>query len=263
MRVAFYTNSTARDSLAVLAKLAESNQAELVQVIFYDTMREARRSPWKILKEFGVQRVLAKVASTLASKLRKLLAKGPLRNLIKPGSAFEFAVFRRIPFIVVNNLNTSQAQQQLQALNLDLLIVCVCKNILKNQTLSIPRLGSVNIHPSLLPNYRGPMPIFWMLYREDSNGGVTFQRMTAEIDDGPIIAQFPATLDVSHSEDAISQQMFALAADRLDEVLDSIRQNNPPVQATGQGSYFSFPTAQEQSELNNFRRQRLRVPSKK
>lgn len=260
MRIAFYTNSTARDSFAVLKKLAQSKEVELVQVIFYDTMREARQSPLKILKEFGVQRVLTKVVSTLASKTRKVLAKGPFRSLIQPGSAFEFAVFRRIPYLVVNNLNSAQAQQQLRELNLDLLMVCICKNILKDQTLSIPRLGSVNIHPSLLPNYRGPMPIFWMLYHGDSKGGVTFQRMTAQIDDGPIIAQYPASLDLSSSEDAVSQQMFALAAAKLDEVLDAIRQNkNLSVQPSGPGTYFSFPTAREQSELKIRRRQNERV----
>jgi methionyl-tRNA formyltransferase len=255
MRVAFYTNSTARDSLAVLEKLADSNQVELVQVLFYDTMGEARRSPWKILKEFGVQRVLTKAVFTTASKLRTKLAKGFLRSLIKPGSAFEFAVFRRIPFKVVNNLNSCQAQQQLRDLNLDLLIVCICKNILKDHTLSIPRLGSVNIHPSLLPKYRGPMPVFWMLYHGDSRGGVSFQRMTAKIDDGPMIAQYEATLDLRRSEVVNSQQIFELAAAKLDEVLAAIRENKDlPAQPTGPGSYFSFPTAQELSAQQKRRR---------
>jgi methionyl-tRNA formyltransferase len=55
--------------------------------------------------------------------------------------------------------------------------------------LAVPRLGWLNGHPSLLPRHRGPVPIAWAIRDGDEEVGVTFHRMDAELDTGPILAQ--------------------------------------------------------------------------
>jgi methionyl-tRNA formyltransferase len=55
--------------------------------------------------------------------------------------------------------------------------------------LDVPRLGWLNGHPSLLPRHRGPVPIAWAIRKGDDEVGVTFHRMDAELDTGPIFAQ--------------------------------------------------------------------------
>jgi methionyl-tRNA formyltransferase len=55
--------------------------------------------------------------------------------------------------------------------------------------LAVPRLGWLNGHPSLLPRHRGPVPIAWAIRNGDDEVGVTFHRMDAELDTGPILAQ--------------------------------------------------------------------------
>jgi methionyl-tRNA formyltransferase len=55
--------------------------------------------------------------------------------------------------------------------------------------LAVPRLGWLNGHPSLLPRHRGPVPIAWAIRNGDGEVGVTFHRMDAELDTGPILAQ--------------------------------------------------------------------------
>jgi methionyl-tRNA formyltransferase len=55
--------------------------------------------------------------------------------------------------------------------------------------LAVPRLGWLNGHPSLLPRHRGPVPIAWAIRNGDEEVGVTFHRMDAELDTGPILAQ--------------------------------------------------------------------------
>jgi methionyl-tRNA formyltransferase len=55
--------------------------------------------------------------------------------------------------------------------------------------LAVPRLGWVNGHPSLLPRHRGPIPIAWAIRAGDEEIGITFHRMDAELDTGPILAQ--------------------------------------------------------------------------
>jgi methionyl-tRNA formyltransferase len=61
--------------------------------------------------------------------------------------------------------------------------------------LAVPRLGWLNGHPSLLPRHRGPVPVAWAIRNGDAEVGVTFHRMDAELDTGPILAQseFPLT----------------------------------------------------------------------
>jgi methionyl-tRNA formyltransferase len=55
--------------------------------------------------------------------------------------------------------------------------------------LAVPRLGWLNGHPSLLPRHRGPVPVAWAIRAGDEEFGVTFHRMDAELDTGPILAQ--------------------------------------------------------------------------
>jgi len=57
------------------------------------------------------------------------------------------------------------------------------------EMLAVPRLGVVNSHPSLLPRYRGPFPVAWAIRRGETEIGMTFHRMDAELDTGAILAQ--------------------------------------------------------------------------
>ena len=55
--------------------------------------------------------------------------------------------------------------------------------------LAVPKLGWLNGHPSLLPRHRGPVPLAWAIRNGDEDFGITFHRMDAELDTGPILAQ--------------------------------------------------------------------------
>jgi methionyl-tRNA formyltransferase len=57
------------------------------------------------------------------------------------------------------------------------------------EALEVPRLGWINGHPSLLPHHRGPVPVAWAIRDGEEEFGVTFHRMDAELDTGPILAQ--------------------------------------------------------------------------
>jgi methionyl-tRNA formyltransferase len=60
---------------------------------------------------------------------------------------------------------------------------------LPQEALDVPRLGSVNNHPALLPRHRGPYPLAWAFREDDASFGSTWHRMDAEFDTGPILAQ--------------------------------------------------------------------------
>jgi len=260
VRVAFYTNVTAADSLCVLQRLGVSQQHEVVRVYLYDTVAEAKQSPLKIVRELGWRRVLQKLVQVLCQRWGRLLGwvwrrpPGPVRT------AGEWAERLGVPCRSVTDLNHPAWVAELRDEQIDVLLVCICKNILRRGILDVPRLGAINIHPSLLPRYRGPLPIFWMLYRGDSQAGVTFQRMTERIDAGPILAQFPATIDLQRTESEISRQLFELAAEHVDEVLAEFTEGSENARGRmlqmdgNEGDYFSYPTVDEIRELSQRQR---------
>ncbi len=252
MKIAFLTNLTAQDSLPILQRLGELTEHSLEHIYFYNTLAEAQKSPLKVLREFGLRRVAGKVCSRISSRVRRLLLNGPLKRFVRPQSAHEWAISRHLPHSIIENLNDSSEVQKLAERNVDLLLVCVCKNILRTRTIHTPKLGTLNIHPSLLPKYGGPMPVFWMLYFGETTAGVSFQKMIAKIDAGPVVAQFATPISANSTEAELSRELFQLAAEHLGEVLAQVSDLQTASQyltTSEQGSYHSFPTAQQQAEL--------------
>lgn len=77
----------------------------------------------------------------------------------------------------------------LRGLEPDVVICCGFSWKLPQEALDVARLGSVNEHPALLPRHRGPIPLAWALREGDGQFGITWHRMDAELDTGPILAQ--------------------------------------------------------------------------
>src|SRR5439155_11340106 len=74
---------------------------------------------------------------------------------------------------------------------------------LPQEALDVPRLGSVNQHPALLPRHRGPIPMAWAMREGDKEFGLTWHRMDAELDTGPILAQ--GTVPILDHESTIEE----------------------------------------------------------
>ena len=79
--------------------------------------------------------------------------------------------------------------EKLRKLDPDLFVVASFGKILKKEVLDIPKYGAVNIHPSLLPEYRGSTPIQVTILNGDVNSGITIIKMDEEMDHGPILFQ--------------------------------------------------------------------------
>ena len=80
-------------------------------------------------------------------------------------------------------------KSQIFDLKPDLMIVAAYGQILPKEILEIPKYGCLNIHPSLLPSWRGPSPIQYTILNGDKKTGVTIIKMTEKVDAGPIVAQ--------------------------------------------------------------------------
>lgn len=91
--------------------------------------------------------------------------------------------------------------------------------ILNNETLNIPKHGILNIHPSLLPKYRGPTPVPATILNGDKQTGVTILKMDEQVDHGPIIAQVEQVIEPDETAEALLKRLFTLGAQVLLTIL--------------------------------------------
>lgn len=94
---------------------------------------------------------------------------------------------KAIPVFYVKDHSSNVTAELVQERGIDLLVNSGTPRILKEPILSAPRVGVVNCHPGILPNYRGCTSVEWALY-EDGPVGNTVHLMTCEIDEGPVLA---------------------------------------------------------------------------
>ena len=103
--------------------------------------------------------------------------------------------------------------------------------------LQVPRLGSVNCHPALLPRHRGPVPLAWALREGDAQYGVTWHRMDAELDTGAILAQATVPIEDDDFEiTVVGPRIAPIALGLLPRVLERVAAGDPGDQQARDGA---------------------------
>ena len=99
---------------------------------------------------------------------------------------------------------------------------------LPQEALDVPRLGSVNHHPALLPRHRGPIPLAWALRENDGTFGMTWHRMDAELDTGAILAQTTVPIDDDWTTiEEMGPALLQAAFDLLPQVFERLAAGDP------------------------------------
>ncbi len=106
--------------------------------------------------------------------------------------------------------------------NIDLALVYAYGDLIPKELLTLPKYGFWNIHPSLLPKYRGPSPIAAPLINGDKTTGVTIIKMDKEIDHGPIIAQESLTIEIDDKRPDLEKKLTNLAYKMFKEIMGKI-----------------------------------------
>ena len=104
-------------------------------------------------------------------------------------SVAELAELHGIPVITPDNPNTPEVVAQIRALQPDFFFSFYYREMLKRELLEIPRQGALNMHGSLLPKYRGRVPVNWAIIHGETETGATLHYMTEKPDNGAIVAQ--------------------------------------------------------------------------
>lgn len=131
----------------------------------------------------------------------------------------QLALTHGLEVLQPESLRTKSAQQSLQALNLDVLVVVAYGLLLPEKVLSIPKLGCVNIHGSLLPRWRGAAPIHRAVLAGDEVTGVGIMLMDKGLDTGPLLASRSIAIDADATTATLHDKLADLGAITLMDVL--------------------------------------------
>jgi methionyl-tRNA formyltransferase len=120
-----------------------------------------------------------------------------------------------------------EAVEKLRRLSPDLLVVVAYGQIIPPSVLSIPRLGAVNVHASLLPHYRGAAPVARAILAGDRETGVTITRMDEQLDHGPILATRKTTIGDREDAVALTSRLAVIGAELLVATVERIERIKP------------------------------------
>lgn len=145
--------------------------------------------------------------------------QGRSRSRAEPPPVKVTALAESVPVLQPERPRGDAFVRALRDLAPDIGVVVAYGHILKPEVLSIPPRGMVNVHPSLLPEYRGAAPVEWAILRGDTTTGVTIMVMEEGMDSGPILHQIPHTVlpDVTGGE--LTLHLAEMGAQALIEAL--------------------------------------------
>ena len=135
----------------------------------------------------------------------------------------EVALAHEIPVFQPENFREDETVEQLRALQPDVVAVVAYGRILPQRVLDIPPMGCVNIHASLLPEYRGSAPYQWAVLDGKSETGVSAQFMVRQMDAGDVIGCRRTPIGENETAGELLDRLAELGADLLAETLDQVK----------------------------------------
>ena len=143
-------------------------------------------------------------------------------NRLRPSPVKLAAEAAGIPVYQPRSLKKDEAAEPLRAWQPDVIVVAAFGQILRSHVLYLPPRGSLNVHASLLPRWRGAAPIQHALLAGDALTGITLMQMDEGLDTGPMLVQESLVIDPRETAATLHDRLAALGADMLRRWLDHI-----------------------------------------
>lgn len=138
----------------------------------------------------------------------------------------DFAIEKSIPVLQPEKIR--EIKDTLEQINPDLFCVVAYGKILPQDILDIPKKGSINVHGSLLPQYRGAAPIQWAVLNGDKKTGITTMYMNAGMDTGDMILQEEVQIGEDETTGELWDRLSKIGAKLLVETVDKIEKGTAP-----------------------------------
>ena len=127
-----------------------------------------------------------------------------------------------LPVFQPERIRNEDAQARIRDVGADVIVVVAYGQILPASLINAPRLGTLNVHASLLPRHRGPAPIEWAILSGDTETGVTIMQMDAGVDSGPILAQERTAIAPTETTGPLEARLAEMGGQLLVRTLDDL-----------------------------------------
>ena len=156
-----------------------------------------------------------------------------------------------LPLYQPERIRDDAVQARIRAIGADVMVVVAYGQILPASLLNAPRLGTLNVHASLLPRHRGPAPIEWSILSGDGETGVTIMQMDAGVDTGPILAQARTLIEPNETAGRLEDRLAELGGSLLIRTLEGINAGRvAPMSQPSEGATHAPRLRSEDGKLN-------------
>ena len=121
-----------------------------------------------------------------------------------------------------SNINSEESLAQLQALNLDLMVVAAYGQLFSDSVLQLPEYGCINIHASLLPRWRGASPIHHAILADDKETGISIMQMVKRMDAGAVWAKDSCAITESDNSQTLHDKLLPLCGPLLLSAIERV-----------------------------------------
>ena len=135
----------------------------------------------------------------------------------------EYALTQNLPVYQPLKMRDGEAEALVKQLAPELIVVAAYGKILPEEILNTPPYGSINVHSSLLPKYRGAAPINWAILEGEAETGVSIMYMAKELDAGDVILQKTTPIGEQEDAQALTARLAELGAQALSEAVEALR----------------------------------------
>ncbi len=207
----------------------------MIKIIFIGTSQFGRPALESLIKN-GYQILKVVTQPDKTSGRKKELIPSPIKS---------FALENNLEILQPKKI--SEIKEEISNLNSDLIIVASYGQIISEEILNYPSFKSINLHPSLLPKYRGPSPIQTAILNGDKNTGTTIMLMDAKMDHGPILIQKKIKIEDNDNYQSLEKKLSRLSAKTLIEILPQYlkKEIEPKIQDEDQATYTKMFSRQD------------------
>ncbi len=136
--------------------------------------------------------------------------------------AKDLALCRDIDILQPRDLKDPEFIETVKSYRADIFVVVAYGHMIPEEVFTIPPLKSINLHPSLLPKYRGAAPIQWALINGERETGVTVQMISSRMDAGDIVLQEKIPVDENMTSEDLYREVVEISGDLLNRAIESL-----------------------------------------
>ena len=165
------------------------------------------------------------------------------KDTLFPSLDYNYIKSYNLPEIHASSVNSKEFKKALLKLNPDIILVGSWGERISKEIYDLPKIASINAHPSLLPKYRGPNPYFWVIKNQEKTTGVSFHLIDDDYDTGAILAQEEIKIYPRDTGKTLKERTVLTARGVVCELLKDLNEDIiiPLTQTDDKSTYYSHP----------------------